>query len=173
MKDFLKKIKLIDTFSISLDVSKQKFVSELSRVTEYSELGVFSNIFEAFDSSNKEFKGKVSSSGFKIRRKFKMFDNKNTAAIAEGIFKEKDDKLIIEATINGFNNFFYFFYGFLILFYTIFIIGFTFGEGDQTFFFPFILFHGLAMFFIPYFVIRRSVNRLKYELEREFFFLTK
>lgn len=173
MSEFFKKIKLIQPFSLNLNVTKQKFVSELSKVTEPSELGLFSGFFEVFDSNNKEFKGKVSSSGFKIRRKFKMFDTKNTAAIAEGTYNEKEDQLIIEGTINGFHNFFYFFYGFLIVFYSVFIIGTSINDDSPIFIFPFILLHGLAMFIIPYFVMRRSVNRLKYELEREFFYLTK
>jgi hypothetical protein len=173
MTEFLKKLKLIQPFSLSLNVTKQKFVSELSKITEPSELRVFSGYFEIFNSNNKEFKGKVSSSGFKIRRKFKMFDAKNTAAIAEGNYNEKEDRLIIEGTINGFHNFFYIYYGFLIIFYSIFIINTIMNDDITIFIFPFISLHGLAMFIIPYFVIRRSVNRLKYELEREFFYLTK
>lgn len=173
MNDFFRKIKIIQPFSIILDITKQKFVSELSKVTENSDLGMFSIVFEAFDSDNKEFIGKVSQTGFKIRRKIKMFDTKNTVAIAEGTFKESDNKLLIEGTINGFNNFFYFIYGIIIISFVLFIITFSFNQENSTFILNYILFQGLIMFIIPYFVIRRSVNRLKYELEREFFYLTK
>ena len=49
MDKFLKKIKLIDTFSISLDISKNKFISELSKVTEKNELGFFTDLYDMFD----------------------------------------------------------------------------------------------------------------------------
>jgi len=173
MTEFLKKIKLIHVFNFELDVTKDKFISELSNVTENSELGVFSTFFEAFKSSNKEFKGKVTSTGFKIRRKLKLFDTNRTSAIAEGVFTEKDNQLIIEGTINGFHKFFYFFYGLLAVFYSVFILVFLFNDDFPMFGLPFIILHGLAMCLIPYFIMRRSVNRLKYELEREFFYLTK
>jgi hypothetical protein len=173
MTEFLKKINLIHVFNFKLDVTKNKFISELSKVTENSDLGIFSTFFEAFESSNKEFKGKVTTTGFKIRRKLKLFDTNRTSAIAEGIFTEKDNQLIIEGTISGFQKFFYFFYGFLAIFYSIFILVFIFNDDFPLFGLAFIILHGLAMCLIPYFIMRRSVNRLKYELEREFFYLTK
>jgi hypothetical protein len=47
-------------------------------------------------------------------------------------------------------------------------------NGDEQFFGgPFIFFHALFMFGIPYFMMRNSVQRLKHELEREFYYMTK
>lgn len=45
--------------------------------------------------------------------------------------------------------------------------------GDQLFAGPFLFFHAILMFGIPYFIMRRSTQRLKHELEREFYYMTK
>jgi cytochrome c biogenesis protein CcdA len=70
-----------------------------------------------------------------------------------------------------------FMYGFLIVFYLIFIIAFSTADhikGNASgFAFPFILIHALIMFGIPYLMMRRSVSRMKYDLERDLFFMTK
>jgi hypothetical protein len=65
------------------------------------------------------------------------------------------------------------FYVFLVLLYSIFMIGLIFSDKPPFFVLPLILMHGVFMFSIPYFVMRSSVKNLKYELEREFYYLTK
>lgn len=47
-------------------------------------------------------------------------------------------------------------------------------EGGMEFFiFPFIIVHAIFMLGFPYLMMRRSVSKMKYELEREFFYMTK
>jgi preprotein translocase subunit YajC len=46
------------------------------------------------------------------------------------------------------------------------------GNGAQ-FAIPFIFIHAVFMFGIPYFMMRRSARKMKHDLEREFFYLTK
>jgi len=38
---------------------------------------------------------------------------------------------------------------------------------------PFLFIHAAFMFGIPYFMMRRSVKRMKHDLEREFYYMTK
>ena len=71
-----------------------------------------------------------------------------------------------------------FFYIFIIVFYLIFLVFFlftSFFEKDTVPFIvlPFILVHAMLMLGIPYFVMHRSVSRMKYELERDFHFWTR
>lgn len=174
MDDLLKRLKLIDNLTTSLQISKAEFVNSLNKITDEGNTGMMSDTFDIFSSSKNEFKGEITPHNFKIKRRRRLFDTNGNFAVANGTFSENNGQLTIETEINGFNNFFIFFYAFLIIFYCIFIFGFLIGEDKEGLIaIPFIIFHALFMFGIPYFLMRRSVKRLKYELEREFFYLTK
>lgn len=174
MKEFLKRLKLIDRMTTTLQTSKVEFFNRLNEVTDAGSTGMMSDTFDVFSSSKNEFKGQVNFDSFKIKRKRRFFDSNMNLAVANGTFAESNGKLTIETEIIGFNNFFIVFYVFLIIFYSIFIFGFLFSSKSGGFIaLPFILLHGAFMFGVPYFMMRRSVKRLKYELEREFFYLTK
>jgi hypothetical protein len=47
------------------------------------------------------------------------------------------------------------------------------GNMPRIAFIPFIVFHATVMMGMPYLFMRRSVKKLKYDLEREFYFLTR
>ena len=174
MKKFLKRLKLIDYLTTELKISKARFVAKLTSVTDEGNTGEFSNPFEAFSSGNNEFKGHITYDGFKIKRRRKFFDTNINIAVATGSFSEENENLKIETEINGFNRFFIPFYIILIIFYSIFFLGLSKSNTNSVFFvFPFLILHASIMFGIPYLMMRRSVKRLKYELEREFYYLTK
>jgi hypothetical protein len=69
------------------------------------------------------------------------------------------------------------FYVFAIIFYSIFIATFFMADsirGDAVgFALPFIFVHAAFMFGIPYFIMRRGAKKMKHELEREFYYITK
>ncbi|TAE35260.1 MAG: hypothetical protein EAY66_09365 [Sphingobacteriales bacterium] len=174
MKKFLKKIKLIDYLTTYLQIDKQEFLNKLLAITDYGSTSIFSEPFEVFASNKNEFKGQVNLDGFKLKRRRKIFDTNFNIAVASGTIKEENGQLTINTEINGFNNFMIVFYIFILIFYSIFIASFSFWDSNDTFFIlPFILIHGIFMSLIPYFIMRRGVKRMKYELEREFFYLTK
>lgn len=173
MNEFLTKIKLIDYLSVTLPVSRQQFNKKLSEITEQGSTNTFFT-FEAFSRSAKEFKGQVRYDGFKLRRRQKMFDRNQNMAIASGRYKEGIDQLTIDIEIVPLKGFLYVFYGFLAVFYVIFLTGFLLADTRPPLFvFPFIAIHGCVMILIPYFITKRSVKRMKYELERELYYLTK
>lgn len=174
MNEFLKRLKLIDNMTTTLQTSKVEFVNRLAQVTDKGSTGMMSDTFDIFSSSKNEFKGQVNFDSFEIKRRRRLFDTNMSSAVAKGTFVERDGHLKIETEINGFNNLFIVFYVFLIIFYSIFIISFLSNVNEMGFIpIPFIMIHGTVMFGIPYFLMRRSVKRLKYELEREFFYLTR
>lgn len=177
MKDFLRSIQLIQDLRIELEISQNDFVNKLRNEVEESELGLFSDFFDVFSSNKKEYKGMVSYESFRIKRKRKFFDNRASNAIASGRFENRENRLIIHAEINGFHNGMIFFYIIITVFYLFFLstfIGFSQADSGFSFFgLPFILIHALLMYSIPYFVMRRASKRLKHNLEREFYYLTK
>ena len=177
MKDFLKRIKLIDNLQTELEIERTDFVHKLSQHVDEGSTGIFSDAFDVFSKSKNEYKGKVDINGFKIKRRKRLFDTNINLAVASGRYNQKGNKLIIDTEINGFSPIFIPFFIFCLLFYPIFITIFLFAENTDTatmlFAIPFILLHGSFMLGIPYFLMRRGVKRLKRELEREFFYLTK
>lgn len=177
MENFLKKIKLIDSFSTTLNTTKSEFTSALrNNVDEGDVDGMFSGAFEAFSSSNNKFKGSVSFNGFKIRKRRRFFEKNFGKAIATGNVREQGDTLVVNTQINAWHNFMFFFFGFItvgyIIFFGVFLNqAFSFDDG-LSFVAPlFILFHAMLMFGIPYFIMRRGVKRMKQDLEREFHFI--
>ena len=100
-------------------------------------------------------------------------------AVAIGSFQSKDNSLIISTEINGFHGTIIPFYIFITIFYLVFIFGFSFAtfqveaSGELFFGIPFLLIHAAFMYGIPYFIMKRSTGRMKRELEREFFYMTK
>ena len=174
MKEFLKRIKLIDSMTTTLQTSKVEFVNRLKEIIDEGNTGMMSDTFDVFLSSKNEFKGQINFNSFKVQRRRRVFDTNMNFAVANGTFTENNGQLTIETEINSFNNFFIIFYAFLIIFYSIFFLDFLDSDNNGEFIaIPFILLHGTFMFGLPYFMMRRSVKRLKYELEREFFYLTK
>jgi hypothetical protein len=177
MENFLRKIKLIDSFSTTLNTTKSEFTSTLRNHVDEADIdAMFSGAFEAFTSSKNRYKGSVNHNGFKIRRRRRFFDKSMGNPIASGELRDQGESLIINTQIKGWNNQMFFFYGFLCLFYLIFIVGSFASIFSQDSEFPifvpfFIIVHAAFMFGIPYFMMRRSVRRLKEDIEREFHFI--
>ena len=177
MKEFLKKIKLIEHLKTDIEIQKTEFVSKFRQQGDEGSTGIFSDTFDVFSSSKNEYKGQVGYEGFKIKRRRKFFDMNMNLAVASGTYRQNNEKLIIETEINGFSGMMIPFYLFAIVFYSIFIGAFFMadnieGNGDG-FALPFIFIHAAFMFGIPYFMMRRSTKRMKHELEREFYYMTK
>jgi hypothetical protein len=170
MKEFLRKIKLVDWLTTELHISKNEFINNLNAIIDQGDTGLFT--FEMLSSGENELVGRIDYYGFKIRRRRRFFDTNMNFAIAKGTFEEQNGALKIETEINGFSGFFIPYYLFLIIICTILFWGISTSSND--FFLSFILFFfALLMLGIPYLIMRRSVKRLKYELEREFYYLTK
>ncbi|MGS2726035.1 hypothetical protein ACU8DI_05460 [Psychroserpens sp. BH13MA-6] len=174
MQNVLRKYKLIDQCTLALDTTKSDFVNRLQSHVDPSDLGYFSDVFEVFSSSKNEYKGQVDDQGFKLKRRRRFFDSKMNMAIATGRFRQASDTLMIEMEISGFNTGLKLFYIMISIFYVLFLLGFLVSVGTDDaplFLAPFILLHAAFMFGIPFLIMRRSVKRLKYDLEREFHFI--
>jgi hypothetical protein len=171
MKDTLRRLKLAKDFTITVPISRDAFVQKLSAITEHGGTGTFS--FEALSAGRYEYKGEVNDSGFSIRRKQKFFDTSANMAIAKGAYTEGNEGLIVQGEANAFRGFYIFFMGIAVVFYLS-ITAVIINKGGETLIaLPFLWLHGAFMFCIPFFMMRRSVDRMIYELEREFFYLTK
>lgn len=176
MKSILERLKLVDYLTTEIPIEKNLFIEKLKMNVDQGDTGIFLSAFEAFSSSKNQYKGMVTSDSFKIRRRRKLFDMNMSWPVAEGRFKQRDNTLVIESTITSFRGIFIPFIVLMIMFYLAFIVSFIFSGVPAKFgwlFVPFVFIHASIMFGIPYVIMRRGVSRMKYELEREFYYLTK
>ncbi|KFF02472.1 hypothetical protein [Flavobacterium reichenbachii] len=168
MSDFLRKIQLIKDITIQLPVSKIDFIQKFRNNVDQSDLSYVP--FEVFQSSTNEYKGSISNNEFELKKRKKLFDTNYSFAKVTGRISENNNVLNINAEINGFKKRMIFILGIMIIFYSIFIMG-AFLSADNNpiplFVIPFILIHMFFMLGVPYFIIRRSVKRMVYDLERD------
>lgn len=175
MDSILKKLHLIKNIEISLPISKLEFSKRFRENVTESDLGfnLFSG-FEVFSSNKNDYKGFISNTTFKLKRIRKLFDNNAHMAIANGKIIEDTNGIHLKIEVKAYTKFLLFFYSFLGIFYSVFLIGILFTEQKQTFFvIPFILIHAAFMILIPYFILKRSLKKLESGLEKEFYYWTK
>jgi hypothetical protein len=176
MKSILERLKLVDYLTTEIPIEKKDFVEKLKMNVDQGDTGIFLSAFEAFSRSKNEYKGTVTFDSFKIRRRRKFFDMRASLAVAEGHFRQRENLLVIESTIKSFRGIFIFFIAFILMFYMASIGTLILSDIPGTMewvFVPFIFIHASFMLGIPYIIMRRGVSRMKYELERDFYFMTK
>lgn len=167
----------MENLTTELNIQKNEFVKTFKEHVDEGSTGFMSDTLDVFSSSKNEFKGHVGLDQFKIKRRRRFFDMNMNLAVAKGTFIQRENSLVIETEIKGFSGVMIPFYVFALIFYSIFIVTFSFAdniEGNGAgFALPFIIIHAAFMFGIPYFMMRRSTKRMAHELEREFFYMTK
>jgi hypothetical protein len=174
MDSLLEKLKLTDHLTTELIIERKEFIDKLKRNVDEGNISVFFSPFEIFSSSKNEYIGTVTYDSFKLRRRKRIFDMKQGYAIVEGTFKQNENTLIINSTIKGFRGIFIFYLVALLFAYMAGFFAFIFSDVSQPIWLPlFFLLHAAFMFGIPYFIMRKSVSRMKYDLERDLYFMTK
>lgn len=173
MDNFLRKINLIKDITIQLPISKTEFIQKFRNNVDESDLSYVP--FEVFQSSKNEYKGYIGNNIFELKKRKKIFDTNYSFAKVIGELTQENNELTIDVEIFGFRKRMLIFAVFILLFYLIFFVGAISNSSDFPFFmFPFLLIHMFIMLIIPYFVIKRSVNRMAYDLERDFhYWVTK
>lgn len=170
MNNFLRKINLIEDIHFILSISKTDFIQKFKENVENSNLGIdIFEGFEAFSSNEKIYKGNITDRKFEIKRRIKLFETNQTNAIAKGNFKEINNRLHFAVEINGFKKSMFFFLALIFLFYGIFLSNFIFVKTEfPSIILPIMLAHALFMLGIPYFIMKKSVKKMQYDLKRDF-----
>ncbi len=178
MEDFLRRIKLIGDTSIRLNVTPPEFVSALRNNVEESDIdNLFSSFFEVFSSNNKKFKGEINNKGFYIRKKRKLFKKQYGSTHARGTFVYNGDILVINTVISVLNMNKLLFKGSLFICYLAFIIYYfddanLFQNLTSEISIPFVLFFIVMIMIVPYFSLKKEVERMKKDLDEYFFLIS-
>ncbi|MFT4535802.1 MAG: hypothetical protein ACJA1A_003534 [Saprospiraceae bacterium] len=180
MEKLLRKLKLKDDFRITIPIMKSDFVNKLRRNMDEGSTSSFFPITEVFSSSKKNYIGSISGNEFELRKRLRFFDTNKGGAIAKGSMSQEGENLNIDICVNGFKNFFIFYFILITLFYVFFfgtmMLGLSQesdGLGLPVFVVPFLLLHGAMMYGVPIFIARRGVKNIKNDLEKDFFYFTK
>lgn len=172
MEKFLHKIGLIQYFSIELDITPEEFAQRLQNIVDIDDFGFFSINF-TYSNTLKVYKGIVNLNDFKIKRVRRLYDNRQSNSIATGTVEFINNKSIVNTKVNGFTLT----YLFILLIFILTIIGVTiaiivnFSKVDFTIF----LYIGFIfiMFYVVYKQLVQNVKNTIYDLQREFFYLTR
>jgi hypothetical protein len=176
MKTLLKKLRLIDDLTIEIPMERSDFVKKLQQNVDPDDTGVFFSFFDIFASGKNEYKGSIGYDAFKLRRRRRIFDVAMSSARAHGTLQQRDGSVWIEGEINAFHSMVIPYYIIAIALY-LFVIGFVAFDAQIGIEFiliiPFVIIHAALMLGIPILAMRNGAKRLKYDLEREFYFMTK
>lgn len=162
--NILNNTKLIQRLSFVINTDARKFQKNLSELTIPSGIP----IFEQFGNKNKTFIGSVSEDKIVLRpkKKFLSFGFYYLSTYSAD-YTEKNDQVVIDGIISaGNHNFIFFSFLFIIILYSVSIADTI--IGSQVTAALFILFHGLILIGILYFILRNSISKAKVILEEEF-----
>lgn len=172
MDTFLRKHKLIDSVSFTLNCDKATFIEKFKENVEPSNLSF--SPFEAFSGGSKLYKGTIQISTFKIQRKQQLFNNRIHNPITDGKITENTNTIKIDLEINGITSFMKIFFMIFMIFE---IIGFitilyfiTSNTNSPVFSIPLLLIHTGLFILIFYLLIKFSVKSFKQDVEREIHF---
>lgn len=176
MEVFLRKIKLIQNLSTELDIPKDVFVAKLKEQMDDGGVSWISDLFNELTSQGNEYIGYIGGGYFQVKIRRRPFHEIESIAVAQGTYKQEDNRLIIKTEINGFKGIMKPIFRFLLFFYPIVVIIIFSNynpDGMNTVYpLPFLLISGLLTFGVLLLVMRISVDRLKDKLERELFSLS-
>lgn len=160
-QSFLEGKKLSDRFTMAFNIEKIDFIKQFDKTTTKSLFPIISNTF-----SRKPYyyAGRIINDEFSIK-------SLNGQGRARGRIYKKEDKLIIETTANGF-SFGYIPYYSIVLFVYLIFFTFTIASGSYILLL-FILVHAGFLLISPYFILKKHSQATEYDLEREFYYMTK
>ncbi|UII26525.1 hypothetical protein LVD15_25050 [Fulvivirga maritima] len=170
-------MKLLETHTFKLEIQKDEFVKSLKAQVDEERSELIPD-YVGFESvKGNEYVGYVSHDNFKMRRKRRRARMNFNVAEAKGTYEQHGNYLLIKTEIYGFSGKMRLFYLLVLLLDAFFVIVFLttdlFNRIQWEFKEPFFIIHILGMLIMPYFIMRKSVTTMIYELEREFFYVTK
>ncbi len=171
MKNFLRKIKVLDSFEIDLPISKKEFVTKFSSNVSAGGTSLFSNYFEAFSKSKKEYVGQVNSNEFKIRKRRSFYEGNRGHIVASGIIREEGNGIKVSTEINGMTLSMGIIICATIVIYILLFGALMIGENIFSLTSIIILLLFAVVILSPIYYARRGVASMKNNLERAFHFI--
>lgn len=89
---YAQKLGITSFFKLQLPIIAFQFASELGVVTQYSQIGVFSDLEDIFTSVYRtRIKGMITDKQFQIKHKAHLFDFEKHSAVINGFIKQNSN----------------------------------------------------------------------------------
>lgn len=168
--NFFKRIGLTGYVQVNFQVPAHDFASAFQKVVLPGKVDVMANMTESWKKGDEVLSGKVTPTSFLVRRRKRVTNIQNSFAYAAGSITSTNEGVKVESTILPLPAIFVLFYGFMFVIYGLFAWHFLSGNNTKDFS-PFFIFHGLFMMIVPYFALRKHVERLERDLRRELYYV--
>ena len=172
--NLLKRLGLVDHLEFVLDTDRHALAERLSLNVENDQ----SDFSDLFSSSKCEYKGNVTANGFSIRRRKRWFDTSPAFCKVNGVFQDvgnNNGQVRVSVEINAFSGRVRLMTILIGIFYGVAIcatLGFgIFKDPKALFGLLGVVIHGFLMVGILYLVLRKSTRRMKYDIERDLFYI--
>jgi hypothetical protein len=176
MNDFLLKIGLIDKLTLELDITREEFIKRFQQNVDADQF----ELFEILSRSKNQYKGTITLNNFQMEKRRSFTTSNFSRGTATANFFHQNDKLVVEASITSVRRLYVvFFLFFMTIIYatslfTV-IVSVVQDEPSSIKFWviPFILIHAAFIFGIPYLILKSTVRKMKYDLERDLYFMIR
>lgn len=161
---------------MELDITKKEFIRRLYIITMEHTLGPYSDFNDSLQPEEVKYKGDFDEEGFELVPKQNFFGNRSSA-VATGKYQEVNGKLIIEGEVNSFSYLYLVLYVLSLLLYgalALFVIYINRANPKVC-----LLIAGLfvgvyaSAFAFHMWLFRRSTRAVRYQIERDLFYLTR
>jgi hypothetical protein len=165
---FLRKIKLIEQFTIVIPLSSDALVEKWKAILFKDKIGFFGDKF----SSRSRFVAQIDSQEIKFRKDFRSMNKDKVSVSGKGSFTDLGNKTKIDIEIIGLDLMTKIFYIFIIIFFStvffsIFKSDFKVNNPNSEYALPLSLFFLILFIIFGYYMMRKSMMIMKYDLERE------
>jgi hypothetical protein len=168
MDKILSKIGLIEEFSMEIPIPVDELVIKMNEIVD-------EDVYKVFPSGKNNYKGKIDIKGFTIRKVLKSFDTDNSNVTVYGSFIGRNEDTLIKVKTVGYDAFMKFWYcvACLILILILSFILTSIIKNDFDFRLLLILIFCVFILLMPYISMKLGVQKMKYNLERDLYYLTK
>lgn len=167
MNSFYKNIALYDSLNFDMDMGKSEFIEDLKKITYKTNTTFISFIPDHGIPTRYEYRGIVNNNGFIVKRRLHLFDLRVIHCIIKGNFTEENDMTLIKIEFTPFILHFL-----ALIFISLFVltIGILMIINENNYFIIIIPFSIIAS---QYFILKRCIERDKYDFIRELNFITQ
>lgn len=177
MKEFLRRVKIIQHQTIEIEVLKQDFLKMFRHNIGVDKNEMYDEVAKIFKTPKGNYTGKIDLNEFVLKKRNHFFDFDKNSSIVKGKLTQIGEILRIETEIQGVSNLNFFLYllivsGFSFIMYK-FSVNYMKKIGDIVSLLLILIFHVTIIFGLPYLIIRKRIKRMKIEMNNNFIIWTK
>ena len=175
---FLRTLKLIDDVHAEIEMQEVDFLSAIDSELDSEPVNFKDKFIDTYNTHKKGYIGFAKNGILSISRRATGYNGNLGRIEAKGTYEQIGDRIIIKAKILGLNSTMKILGIGLALIYALIFYTFLSDASPNKLhvmmiLIPVSIIYGLMLLGIPYFMAKKNVSMFKFDLEREFYYLTK